>query len=137
MILLLRLTHSIGAVALRFSVTFSSSDSRITIGKLRINGIFGFHVAFQCKRFAGSVSAGDIRDFRGSLTTDIEKGVFITTGTFTKAAREEASKSGKQQIDLIDGEEFINMLIEYRLGVHEKTVYEVDKTFLKRYNTIS
>ena len=115
------------------SVTRKSGDGGIDgTGKLRINGIFSFHVAFQCKRFVGSVSAGDIRDFRGSLTTDIEKGVFITTGTFTKAAREEASKSGKQQIDLIDGEELINMLIEYRLGVHEKTVYEVDKTFFEK-----
>lgn len=80
----------------------------------------------------GSVSAGDIRDFRGSLTTDIEKGVFITTGSFTKAAREEASNAGKQQIDLIDGEEFISKLIEYGLGVKERTIYEVDKDFFER-----
>lgn len=115
------------------SVTKKSGDGGIDgTGKLRINGIFSFNVAFQCKRFIGSVSAGDIRDFRGSLTTDIEKGVFITTGTFTKAAREEASNAGKQQIDLIDGEEFINKLIEYRLGVHEKIIYEVDKPFFEK-----
>lgn len=115
------------------SVTKKSGDGGIDgTGKLRINGIFSFNVAFQCKRFVGSVSAGDIRDFRGSLTTDIEKGVFITTGTFTKAARDEASNAGKQQIDLIDGEEFINKLIEYRLGVREKTIYEVDKSFFEK-----
>ena len=115
------------------SVTKKSGDGGIDgTGKLRINGIFSFNVAFQCKRFIGSVSAGDIRDFRGSLTTDIEKGVFITTGTFTKAAREEASNAGKQQIDLIDGEEFINKLIEYRLGIHEKIIYEVDKPFFEK-----
>lgn len=115
------------------SVTKKSGDGGIDgTGKLRINGIFSFNVAFQCKRFVGSVSAGDIRDFRGSLTTDIEKGVFITTGTFTKAAREEASNARKQQIDLIDGEEFINKLIEYRLGVKEKTIYEVDKSFFEK-----
>ena len=115
------------------SVTKKSGDGGIDgTGKLRINGIFSFNVAFQCKRFIGSVSAGVIRDFRGSLTTDIEKGVFITTGTFTKAAREEASNAGKQQIDLIDGEEFINKLIEYRLGVREKVVYEVDKSFFEK-----
>ena len=114
------------------AVTKKTGDGGIDgTGKLRINGIFSFNVAFQCKRFAGSVSAGDIRDFRGSLTTDIEKGVFITTGTFTKAAREEASNAGKQQIDLIDGEEFINKLIEYRLGVNEKTVYEIDRAFFE------
>ena len=115
------------------SVTKKSGDGGIDgTGKLRINGIFSFNVAFQCKRFKGSVSAGDIRDFRGSLTTDIEKGVFITTGAFTKAAREEASNAGKQQIDLIDGEEFINKLIEYGLGVKEKTIYEVDRTFFEK-----
>lgn len=114
-------------------VTKKSGDGGIDgTGKLRINGIFSFNVAFQCKRYIGSVSAGDIRDFRGSLTTDIEKGVFITTGTFTRAAREEASNAGKQQIDLIDGEEFIDKLIEYRLGVKEKTIYEVDNSFFEK-----
>lgn len=112
------------------SVTKKSGDGGIDgTGKLKINGIFSFNVAFQCKRYKGSVTAGDIRDFRGSLTTDIEKGIFITTGTFTRDARKEASNAGKQQIDLIDGEEFINKLIEYRLGVTEKLVYEVDKNF--------
>lgn len=114
-------------------VTKKSGDGGIDgIGKLRINGIFSFNVAFQCKRYTGSVSAGDIRNFRGSLTTDIEKGIFITTGTFTHAAREEASNAGKQQIDLIDGTEFIGKLIEYRLGVTEKTIYEVDKAFFEK-----
>lgn len=114
-------------------VTKKSGDGGIDgTGKWRINGIFSFNVAFQCKRYTGSVSAGDIRDFRGSLTTDIEKGIFITTGTFTRAAREEASNAGKQQIDLIDGTEFIGKLIEYRLGVTEKTIYEVDKTFFDK-----
>lgn len=115
------------------TVTKKTGDGGIDgTGKLRINGIFSFNVAFQCKRFVGSVSAGDIRDFRRSLTTDIEKGVFITTGSFTKAAREEASNAGKQQIDLIDGEEFINKLIEYRLGIREKTIFEVDEEFFKK-----
>ncbi len=114
-------------------VTKKSGDGGIDgTGKLRINGIFSFNVAFQCKRYTGSVSAGDISDFRGSLTTDIEKGIFITTGTFTRAAREEASNAGKQQIDLIDGTEFIGKLIEYRLGVTEKTIYEVDKAFFEK-----
>lgn len=117
----------------QLQVTKKSGDGGIDgTGKLRINGILSFHVAFQCKRYIGSVSAGDIRDFRGSLTADIEKGIFITTGTFTRAAREEASNAGKQQIDLIDGSELIEKLIEYRLGVTEKTIYEVDKSFFEK-----
>lgn len=114
-------------------VTKKSGDGGIDgTGKLKINGIFSFNVAFQCKRYKGLVGAGDIRDFRGSLTTDIEKGVFITTGTFSKAAKEEASNPGKQQIDLIDGEEFINKLAEYSIGVREVKTYEIDEEFFKK-----
>lgn len=113
-------------------VTKKSSDGGIDgTGKLKINGIFSFNVAFQCKRYKGLVGAGDIRDFRGSLTTDIEKGVFITTGTFSKAAREEASNQGKQQIDLIDGDDFIDKLAEYEIGVKSVITYEIDEKFFE------
>lgn len=111
-------------------VTKKSGDGGIDgTGKLRINGIFSFNIAFQCKRYQGSVGAPDIRDFRGSLTTDIEKGVFITTGTFSKQAIEEASNPGKQQIDLIDGEEFISKLAEFGIGVREIRDYEIDEEY--------
>lgn len=114
-------------------VTKKSGDGGIDgTGKLRINGIFSFNVAFQCKRYKGQVGAPEIRDFRGSLTTNIEKGVMITTGTFSKAAREEASSQGKQQIDLIDGEELISKIAEYRLGVREVTTYEIDEDFFEK-----
>lgn len=113
-------------------VTKKTGDGGIDgTGKLKINGIFSFNVAFQCKRYKGSVSAGDIRDFRGSLATNIEKGVFITTGSFTKAAREEASEQGKQQIDLIDGDEFMNKLAEYNIGLKEVKSYDIDENFFR------
>ena len=114
-------------------VTKNSGDGGIDgTGKLRINGIFSFNIAFQCKRYQGVVSSGDIRDFRGSLTTNIEKAVFITTGSFSKPAIEEASSPGKQQIDLIDGEEFINKLAEYGIGVKEVKDYEIDEEFFTK-----
>ncbi|MCD8316271.1 MAG: Mrr restriction system protein, partial [Eggerthellaceae bacterium] len=113
-------------------VTKCSGDGGIDgNGKLRINGLLSFNVAFQCKRYAGSVGAPEIRDFRGSLTTDIEKGLFITTGNFTQAAIEEAGKPGKQQIDLMNGEELIDKLIELRMGIHEVTAYEVDPEYFQ------
>lgn len=114
-------------------VTKKSGDGGIDgTGKLKINGIFSFNVAFQCKRYRDLVGAGAIRDFRGSLTTDIEKGVLITTGTFSKAAKEEASNPGKQQIDLIDGEEFINKIAEFGIGVKEVKSYEIDEDFFRK-----
>lgn len=114
-------------------VTKKSEDGGIDgTGKLKINGIFSFNVAFQCKRYSGVVGAPDIRNFRGSLTTNIEKGLFITTGTFSKAARDEACSPGKQQIDLLDGEEFINKLTEYEIGVHPVTTYAIDEDFFNK-----
>ena len=115
------------------SVTKKSGDGGIDgTGKLKINGIVSFNVAFQCKRYKGLVSSGDIRDFRGSLTTDIEKGIFITTGSFSKAAKDEATTPGKKQIDLIDGEEFISKLAEYSIGVKEVKTYEIDEYFFAK-----
>ena len=111
-------------------VTKRSGDGGIDgTGKLRIQGIFSFNVAFQCKRYKGQVGAGAIRDFRGSLGTNIEKGVLITTGAFTKAAKDEASSEGKRLIDLMDGEELINKLAEYGIGLNEVKSYEVDEDF--------
>ena len=110
------------------SVTKKSGDGGIDgTGKLKINGIVSFNVAFQCKRYKGLVSSSDIRDFRGSLTTDVEKGIFITTGSFSKAAKDEATTPKKKQIDLIDGEEFISKLAEYSIGVKEVKTYEIDE----------
>ena len=111
-------------------VTKRSGDGGIDgTGKLRIQGIFSFNVAFQCKRYKGQVGASAIRDFRGSLGTNNEKGVLITTGAFTKAAKEEASSEGKRLIDLMDGEELINKLAEYGIGLNEVKSYEVDEDF--------
>ncbi len=111
-------------------VTKRSGDGGIDgTGKLRIKGIFSFNVAFQCKRYKGQVGAAAIRDFRGSLGTNIEKGVLITTGAFTRSAREEASSEGKRLIDLMDGEELINKMAEYGIGLTEVKSYEVDEDF--------
>lgn len=118
-------------------VTKKSGDGGIDgTGKLRINGIFSFNVAFQCKRYKGQVGAPQIRDFRGSLGTNIEKGVLITTGTFTREAKEEASSEGKRLIDLMDGEELINKLAEYGIGLCEVKSYEVDEDFFNTLNEI-
>lgn len=111
-------------------VTKKSGDGGIDgTGKLRIQGIFSFNVAFQCKRYKGKVGAEEIRNFRGSLEQNIEKGVLITTGSFTPDAKEEASKPGRRLIDLMDGEELIDKLAEYNIGLKEVKSYEIDEDF--------
>lgn len=114
-------------------VTKKSKDGGIDgTGKLKINGIFTFNIAFQCKRYKGLVGASEVRDFRGSLSTDIEKGVMITTSSFSKDAKEEACQHGKKQIDLLDGEDLINKIAELKIGVKEIKSYEIDEEFFAK-----
>ena len=56
----------------------------------------------------------------------------ITTGSFSKAAKDEATTPGKKQIDLIDGDEFISKLAEYSIGVKEVKTYEIDEDFFSK-----
>jgi restriction system protein len=94
-------------------------------GIARIHGLMSFHVYFQCKRYKGSVSAGDIRDFRGAMQGRADKGLFVTTGTFTSAAVKEASRDGAPPIDLLDGNELAEKLKEFGLGVSTRMVEQV------------
>lgn len=52
-------------------------------GIARIHGLMSFHILFQCKRLKGSVGVGEIRDFRGAMVGRADKGLFISTGTFS------------------------------------------------------
>jgi len=86
-------------------------------GIVKISGFLSFHVIFQCKRYKGSITASQIRDFRGAMQGRADKGLFITTGTFTRDAVKEATRDGAPPIDLIDGELLCDKLKEFGLGV--------------------
>ena len=58
-----------------------------------------------------------------------EKALFITTGSFSKPAQDEAMTPGKIQIDLIDGEDLINRLAEFKIGLTPVTEYEIDEKY--------
>ena len=104
-------------------VTGRSGDGGIDgRGIARIHGFMSFHVLFQCKRCKGSVSAGEVRDFRGAMVGRTDKGLFISTGTFTPAAVKEATRDGAPPIDLVDGGELAEKLRELGLGVRKETV---------------
>lgn len=94
-------------------------------GIARINGLMSFHIAFQCKKYKGSVGAGEIRDFRGATIGRSDRGLFLTTGTFTKAAIDEANRDGVAPIDLVDGEQLADKLKELQLGVTTELVEKV------------
>lgn len=98
-------------------VTGRSGDGGIDgTGILQLN-LITFPVAFQCKRYQGSVGASAIRDFRGAIMGRCEKGLFITTGTFTSHAMDEARRDGALAIDLVDGSRLCDLLKSLSLGV--------------------
>ncbi|MDY0930744.1 restriction endonuclease [Chryseobacterium sp. CFBP8996] len=94
-------------------------------GIVRLNGFLSFHVFFQCKRYKGSVGSGDIRDFRGAMQGRADKGLFITTGKFTREAIKEGTRDGAPAIDLIDGDLLCDKLKEFGLGVKTELIEEV------------
>ncbi len=94
-------------------------------GIVKLGGLIGFRVVFQCKRWSGSVSSKEIRDFRGAMNGRADRGLFITTGKFTRDALIESSREGADPIDLIDGENLVQKIKELGLGVKVKTKEEV------------
>jgi restriction system protein len=86
------------------------------VGVYRLS-LVSFPVYFQCKRWANQVGAGAVRDFRGAMSGRGEKGLLITTATFSPAARDEATRDGAPPVDLISGEDLCDLLKDHELGV--------------------
>ncbi len=104
-------------------VTGRSGDGGIDgIGRVTLGGLLSFPILFQCKRYQGSVGPSTIRDFRGAMIGRTDRGLVITTGTFTREAKLEATRDGAPPIDLVDGEALIDKLKELRLGVRVQMV---------------
>jgi len=99
------------------AVTGKSGDGGIDgVGVYRLS-LVSFPVYFQCKRYKNTVSPDAVRDFRGAMAGRGEKGLLITTGSFTKDATAEANRDGAPPVELIDGDRLCDLLLEYRLGV--------------------
>lgn len=94
------------------------------VGVLQIN-LLSFRVYFQCKRYSSSVGASAIRDFRGAMAGRSDKGIFITTATFTGEAKKEATRDGAIPIDLIDGDKLCALLKDLKVGVVTELVERI------------
>jgi len=107
-------------------VTGKSGDGGIDgKGIIKVGGLISFHAMFQCKKYRSVVTASHIRDFRGALQGRADKGLFITTGTFTRDAVKEAQRDGAPPIDLIDGNELVLKLKELNLGLKTELIEKV------------
>lgn len=108
------------------TVTGKSGDGGIDgVGVYRVS-LVSFQTFFQCKRYQGKVAPAAVRDFRGAMAGRGDKGLLITTGSFTKEAQNEATRDGAPPIELIDGDQLCDLLKSYELGVRTVTRVEED-----------
>ncbi len=114
----------------------SRKDAGEAIGKSGDEGIdgiikedrLGLEVIYiQAKRWENNVAPAEIQKFVGALHgKKANKGVFITTSSFSKNALEYTSNVGTNVI-LIDGNQLAQLMIDYNVGVSSVSSYEIKK----------
>jgi len=115
-------------------VTGRSGDGGIDgVGILQMTPFVSFNVLFQSKRYQGAVTPSQIRDFRGAMMGRADKGIIMTTGTFTLEAKKEARRDGVPPIELVDSDALIQMFERLELGLIPKTTYDVDERFFEDF----
>jgi restriction system protein len=115
-------------------VTGKSHDGGIDgIGILQLNSFVTMKVLFQCKRYKGSVSRAEVGDFRNAMLGRADKGIILTTGSFSADAVKEANRDGAPPIELVEGDKLVSLFEKARLGVKERTVFDVDHEFFQQF----
>lgn len=118
----------------RVQVTGRSNDGGIDgVGVLQVNDLMSFNVVFQCKKWEQAVPPKEIRDLRGAMDGRAEKGIFLTTSTYSTNARAEAERPGAVPIELVDGEKLFEMFKKYELGLKPRVVYDIDLSFFDQF----
>ncbi len=100
-------------------------DGIIYEDKLGLDKIY-----IQAKRYKldNVVGKPQIQQFSGALDEPkATKGVFITTSSYSKEARQYVEKLNSKKIVLIDGQDLAQFMIEYNVGVSTKQVYEIKR----------
>lgn len=116
-------------------VTGRSGDGGIDgNGVLQINPFVSFRVLFQCKRYRGTVGSPMIRDFRGAMMGRADKGIILTTGTFSADATREAVRDGAPPIELVDANALVDLFESLEFGLTPKQAYDVDNSFFHAFD---
>lgn len=105
------------------------------IGELVVNRFYRTRVAFQCKKYndANAITPEKIRDFRGAILGRVDRGIFITTSRFTKAALDEAQRENVIPIETIDVSSLIDIILDEKFGVSEAIALKIDRTLFIQY----
>lgn len=62
-----------------------------------------------------------------------DKGIILTTGTFTSEARREAVRDGVPPIELVDGEKLLDLFEKLELGLKPRVAFELDEQFFEDF----
>jgi restriction system protein len=117
-------------------VTGRSNDGGIDgHGLLEVNPLVSFKVLFQCKRYGerGSVTPSQVRDFRGAMQGRADKGLILTTATFSTEARKEATRDGVPPIELVDGDKLVAMFERAGIGLRPVRSFQLDTAFFDEF----
>lgn len=113
----------------------SDKESGVVIGRSHDGGIDGVisedrlgldQIYIQAKRYTPGNTVGrkELQSFVGAMQ-NINKGVFITTSSFTKEAKKYAVDQQQKNLRLIDGQELAKYMIKYQVGIVIKKRYEI------------
>ncbi len=117
-------------------VTSPSNDKGVDMVADIELGISSIREVVQVKRHGGSINRVILDQLRGSLHRfKAMRGTVITTGTFSKGAKDAALEPGAAPITLIDGEKLLDLLTQYEIGLSKKAVefYEFDDSKLQQF----
>lgn len=116
------------------TITGRTGDGGIDgIGLLQVSPLVSFRVLFQCKRYSSAVTPAQVRDFRGAMMGRADKGIILTTGTFSTEAKREAVRDGVPPIELVDGQKLLEMCESLELGLKPRKTYEFDSSFFGEF----
>lgn len=116
----------------------TSEDAGRALGRSGDDGVDGVidqdplgvdQIYVQAKRYrdGNSIGAGAIRDFFGALSLKkAQKGIFVTTSTFSASAIQTARDLGSR-IVLIDGVQLAKLLIRYNIGCRDEEVIHLKR----------
>jgi len=114
------------------------ADAGQTLGKSGDGGVDGVikqdklgldNIYLQAKRWnEGTVGNKEVQAFVGALSGQgASKGVFITTSTFSKAAKDYTKLNHAFRVSLVDGLELARLMIDHNLGVSLVQRYDVKR----------
>lgn len=113
-------------------VTKYGGDGGIDVrGTLQISNVIRVNLAVQVKRWKSNIQRPIVQMVKGSLGAH-EQGLIITTSDFSKGAREEAERPDNTPIALMNGKQFVNLLMENEIGVKQiqYSLYEMSGKLL-------